>query len=76
MEKIKNFQQEPDETLYQAWERFKKLLMKCPQHYLNEMLEMLKRPSKKWQNTLKNGTMEHLKEEVLRLLTDLLQYKH
>ncbi|GJS21834.1 hypothetical protein Tco_0450466 [Tanacetum coccineum] len=26
--------------------------------------------------TLKNGTMEHLKEEVLRLLTDWLLYKH
>ncbi|GKD61571.1 hypothetical protein Tco_1299080 [Tanacetum coccineum] len=33
MEEINNFQQEPDETLYQAWERFKELLMKCPQHY-------------------------------------------
>ncbi|GKG03619.1 hypothetical protein Tco_0311255, partial [Tanacetum coccineum] len=30
MEEINNFQQELDETLYQAWERFKKLLMKCP----------------------------------------------
>ncbi|GJZ60232.1 reverse transcriptase domain-containing protein [Tanacetum coccineum] len=39
MEEIKNFQQEPDETLYQAWERFKELLMKCPQHYLTEMQE-------------------------------------
>nr|GEW16141.1 hypothetical protein [Tanacetum cinerariifolium] len=34
MDKINNFQQEPDENLYQAWERFKELLMKCPQHYL------------------------------------------
>ncbi|GKC59381.1 hypothetical protein Tco_1086979 [Tanacetum coccineum] len=37
MEEINNFQQEPDETLYQACERFKELLMKCPQHYLTEM---------------------------------------
>ncbi|GJS47021.1 zinc finger, CCHC-type containing protein [Tanacetum coccineum] len=37
MEEINNFQQEPDENLYQAWERFKELLMKCPQHYLTEM---------------------------------------
>ncbi|GKC48853.1 hypothetical protein Tco_1071598 [Tanacetum coccineum] len=37
MEEINNFQQEPDETLYQVWERFKELLMKCPQHYLTEM---------------------------------------
>ncbi|GJV93849.1 putative ribonuclease H-like domain-containing protein [Tanacetum coccineum] len=41
MEKINNFQQEPDETLYQAWERFKELLMKCPQHYLTEMPEII-----------------------------------
>ncbi|GKB72730.1 putative reverse transcriptase domain-containing protein [Tanacetum coccineum] len=37
MEEINNFQQEPNETLYQAWERFKELMMKCPQHYLREM---------------------------------------
>nr|GFD33882.1 hypothetical protein [Tanacetum cinerariifolium] len=29
MEEINNFQPEPDENLYQAWERFKELLMKC-----------------------------------------------
>ncbi|GJR52646.1 uncharacterized mitochondrial protein-like protein [Tanacetum coccineum] len=57
MEEINNFQQEPDKNLYQAWERFKELLMKCPQHYLTEMRRW---PSKKWLNTLKNGTMEHL----------------
>ncbi|GJY36775.1 hypothetical protein Tco_0422153 [Tanacetum coccineum] len=39
MEEINNFQQELDENLYQAWERFKELLMKCPQHYLTEMQE-------------------------------------
>ncbi|GJS56152.1 retrovirus-related pol polyprotein from transposon TNT 1-94, partial [Tanacetum coccineum] len=33
--------QEPDETLYQAWEHFKELLMKCPQHYLTEMQEVI-----------------------------------
>ncbi|GJW37185.1 hypothetical protein Tco_0060105 [Tanacetum coccineum] len=70
MEEINNFQQEPDENLYQAWERFKELLIKCPQHYLTEMQETPKQQSKKWLNTLKNGTMEHLEEEVRRLLTD------
>ncbi|GKA91823.1 ribonuclease H-like domain-containing protein [Tanacetum coccineum] len=39
MEEINNFQQEPDENLYQAWERFKELLIKYPQHYLTEMQE-------------------------------------
>ncbi|GKA60735.1 hypothetical protein Tco_0760142 [Tanacetum coccineum] len=34
-------QQESDETFFQAWERFKELLMKCPQHYLTEMHEVI-----------------------------------
>ncbi|GJZ84225.1 hypothetical protein Tco_0649564 [Tanacetum coccineum] len=41
MKEINNIQQEPDETLYQAWERFKELLMKFPQHYLTEMQEVI-----------------------------------
>nr|GEU43986.1 zf-CCHC domain-containing protein/DUF4219 domain-containing protein/UBN2 domain-containing protein [Tanacetum cinerariifolium] len=41
IKEINNFQQEPDETLYQAWERFKELLMKCHQHYLTEMQEVI-----------------------------------
>nr|GEU44318.1 hypothetical protein [Tanacetum cinerariifolium] len=41
MKEINNFQQESDETLYQAWEHFKELLMKCPQHYLTEMHEVI-----------------------------------
>ncbi|GJW70724.1 hypothetical protein Tco_0127641 [Tanacetum coccineum] len=41
MEEINNFQQESDENLYQAWERFKELLIKCPQHYLTEMEEVV-----------------------------------
>ncbi|GKB25571.1 reverse transcriptase domain-containing protein [Tanacetum coccineum] len=72
IEEINNFQQEPDESLFRAWERFKELLIKCPQHYLTDMQE----PSKKWLNTLRNDTMEHLQElEVLKLLTGLLLSK-
>ncbi|GJR69340.1 putative reverse transcriptase domain-containing protein [Tanacetum coccineum] len=41
MEEINNFQQEPDETFFQACERFKKLLMKYPQHYLTKMQEVI-----------------------------------
>ncbi|GJU14387.1 hypothetical protein Tco_1142353 [Tanacetum coccineum] len=41
MEEINNFQQEPDENLYQAWEQFKELLMKCPQHYLTKMQKVV-----------------------------------
>nr|GEX19115.1 hypothetical protein [Tanacetum cinerariifolium] len=34
-----NFQQDPDETLYQAWEQFKELLLRCPKYYLIDMQE-------------------------------------
>ncbi|GJW62437.1 hypothetical protein Tco_0111772 [Tanacetum coccineum] len=47
MEEINNFQQEPDETIFQAWERFKELLMKCPQHYLTEMQENQQKDTRK-----------------------------
>ncbi|GKF95208.1 retrovirus-related pol polyprotein from transposon TNT 1-94, partial [Tanacetum coccineum] len=39
IEEINNFNQEPDESLLRAWERFKELWMKCPQHYLTGMHE-------------------------------------
>ncbi|GKB79259.1 putative reverse transcriptase domain-containing protein [Tanacetum coccineum] len=65
MEEINNFQQEPDETLYQAWERFKELLMKCPQYYLTEMQETaadaktviqeMAEYSQKWHNRTSRG---------------------
>ncbi|GJR70134.1 hypothetical protein Tco_0016199 [Tanacetum coccineum] len=41
MEEINNFQQKPYESLFRAWERFKELLMKCPQHYLTDMQEVI-----------------------------------
>ncbi|GJX98202.1 retrovirus-related pol polyprotein from transposon TNT 1-94 [Tanacetum coccineum] len=40
-EEINNFQQEPDESLFHAWERFNELLMKCLQHYLTDMQEVI-----------------------------------
>ncbi|GJU73556.1 hypothetical protein Tco_1264961 [Tanacetum coccineum] len=41
IKEINNFQQEPDKNLYQAYERFKELLMKCPQHNLTKMQEVI-----------------------------------
>ncbi|GKA14562.1 hypothetical protein Tco_0694208 [Tanacetum coccineum] len=35
LEEIRNFKQDMNETLYQAWERYNDLLFKCPQHDLN-----------------------------------------
>ncbi|GJW04245.1 hypothetical protein Tco_1563101, partial [Tanacetum coccineum] len=40
IEEINNFHQESDVNLYRAWERFKEILMKCPQHYLMDMQEV------------------------------------
>ncbi|GKC54822.1 gypsy/ty3 retroelement polyprotein [Tanacetum coccineum] len=41
IEEINNFKQEPDESLFRAWERFKKVMMKCPQHYLTDIQEVI-----------------------------------
>ncbi|GJY28793.1 MAK10-like protein [Tanacetum coccineum] len=77
--------------------RFKELLMKCPQHYLTEMHEVIlfyngldvptrqildsrgavptktaadaKKSIQEMAKYSQNGTMEHLEEELLRLLT-------
>ncbi|GJW35189.1 hypothetical protein Tco_0058109 [Tanacetum coccineum] len=38
---ITTWEEEPDESLFRAWERFKELLMKCPQHYLTSMQEVI-----------------------------------
>ncbi|GJS52922.1 hypothetical protein Tco_0626284 [Tanacetum coccineum] len=35
LEEIRNFKQEGDETLYQAWERYNDQLYKCPTHDIN-----------------------------------------
>ncbi|GKD26748.1 hypothetical protein Tco_1232962 [Tanacetum coccineum] len=104
MEDINNFQQEPNETLYQACERFKELLMKCPQHNLTEMQEVIlfyngfeiltrqildskgaiptktaadaKVAIQEMAKYSQNGTMEHIRQEVLKLLMDWLLSKH
>ncbi|GJU91367.1 retrotransposon protein [Tanacetum coccineum] len=44
MEEINNFQQEPDESLFRAWERFKELLMKSQ---LNNLRREIKKVNKK-----------------------------
>ncbi|GKA20618.1 retrovirus-related pol polyprotein from transposon TNT 1-94, partial [Tanacetum coccineum] len=41
MEEINNFQQDPYETIFQAYEPFKEILLRCPQHYLTNMQEVI-----------------------------------
>ncbi|GJR12960.1 hypothetical protein Tco_0795612 [Tanacetum coccineum] len=38
---ITTWEQELGESLFRAWERFKELLMKCSQHYLTDMQEVI-----------------------------------
>nr|GEW04800.1 hypothetical protein [Tanacetum cinerariifolium] len=64
-EEINNFQQEPDETLYQAWERFKEFLMNCRQHYLTKVaIQDMAEYSHKWHNgtsKARNRIVKYLK---------------
>ncbi|GJZ99900.1 hypothetical protein Tco_0672451 [Tanacetum coccineum] len=48
LEKIRNFKQEEDETLYQAWERYNDLLYKCPTHDINSHQKTMADHSQKW----------------------------
>ncbi|GJW28267.1 homeodomain-like protein [Tanacetum coccineum] len=68
MEEINNFQQEPDETLFQAWERFKELLMKCPQHYLTKMQMELDLKARLMRETLElNRSLNSFLEDYIEL---------
>ncbi|GJZ45371.1 pyruvate dehydrogenase (acetyl-transferring) kinase, mitochondrial [Tanacetum coccineum] len=67
MEEINKFQQEPDETLFQAWERFKELLMKGAiptkttedaKKAIQEMAEY----SQKWHNGTLRGRRREIKK--------------
>ncbi|GJR57868.1 hypothetical protein Tco_1500030 [Tanacetum coccineum] len=81
MKEINNFQQDPYETLYQAWERFKELLMKCPQHYLTEMQETttdvktaiqeMVEYSQKWHNRTSRGRSTETSDKLAAIQTQL-----
>ncbi|GJS80962.1 hypothetical protein Tco_0747503 [Tanacetum coccineum] len=48
LEDIRNFKQEGDETLYQAWERYNDLLYKCLTHDINSHQKTRADHSQKW----------------------------
>ncbi|GKE69199.1 retrovirus-related pol polyprotein from transposon TNT 1-94 [Tanacetum coccineum] len=73
MEEINNFQQELDETLFQACERFKELLMKCPQHYLTEMSEMAEY-SQKWHNGTSKTRSTETSDGLAAIQADNIKY--
>ncbi|GJX62859.1 hypothetical protein Tco_0295759 [Tanacetum coccineum] len=59
MKEINNFQQESNETFFQACERFKELLMKCPQHYLTKMQEIAEDAKKAIQEMAEYSQKRH-----------------
>ncbi|GJT26396.1 hypothetical protein Tco_0906671 [Tanacetum coccineum] len=48
LKEIRNFKQEGDETLYQAWEWYNDLLYKCPTHDINSHQKTMVDHSQKW----------------------------
>ncbi|GJY26328.1 reverse transcriptase domain-containing protein [Tanacetum coccineum] len=75
MEEINNFQQEPGENLYQAWERFKELLMKCPQCHLTKMQEDVNNAKDPITPKIAHSKRKEkiLKKLITRNLVDLFQ---
>ncbi|GJR22441.1 protein kinase-like domain, concanavalin A-like lectin/glucanase domain protein [Tanacetum coccineum] len=52
LEEIRNFKQERDETLYQAWEWYNDLLYKCPTHDINNHQKIMADHSQKWHDAV------------------------
>ncbi|GJX35428.1 putative reverse transcriptase domain-containing protein [Tanacetum coccineum] len=68
---INNFKQEPDENLYQAWEQFKELLMKCPQYYLTEMQETVADAKERGFGSLPSSTEVNLRYQFKSISTTI-----
>ncbi|GJY93680.1 hypothetical protein Tco_0509462 [Tanacetum coccineum] len=58
LEETRNFKQEGDETLYQAWERYNDLLYKCPTHDINSHQKTMADHSQKWHDGTSNRNIE------------------
>ncbi|GJZ80334.1 protein kinase-like domain, concanavalin A-like lectin/glucanase domain protein [Tanacetum coccineum] len=58
LEEIRNFKQEGDKTLYQAWERYNDLLYKCPTHDINNHQKTMADHSQKWHDGSSSRNIE------------------
>ncbi|GJW47842.1 hypothetical protein Tco_0079488 [Tanacetum coccineum] len=58
LEEIRNFKQEGDKTLYQAWERYNDLLYKCPTHDINSHQKTMADHSQKWHDGSSSRNMK------------------
>ena len=80
---IYQFQKKPNETLYDAWNRFCKLLRKCPQHGLSTMqkVTIFYRGSdvatrEKIDNAAGGSIMKKNEVDAHQVLVDLAQHAH
>ena len=82
---ITEFRKEEDESLYEAWERYKILFQKCPMHRLNEWTQVsifynvMNSHTRTMINASANGTLlERPANERLQLLDRLAKndYQH
>ncbi|GJW54963.1 hypothetical protein Tco_0099048 [Tanacetum coccineum] len=58
LREIRNFKQEGDETLYQAWEWYNDLLYKCPTHDINNHQKTMADHSQKWHDGLSSRNIK------------------
>nr|GEW06721.1 hypothetical protein [Tanacetum cinerariifolium]GFA41036.1 hypothetical protein [Tanacetum cinerariifolium] len=68
MEEINNFHQEPDETLYQEWERFKKTLNELPSTLFNGNAREY---SQKWYNRTSRTRSTETSDELAAIQAQL-----
>ena len=71
--KIVTFKQGEEESLYNAWERYKKLLKRCPMHGIHQITQMDIFFHAMNYSSKVQPSMEHLRERVLKRPTSLLK---
>ncbi|GJW66899.1 protein kinase-like domain, concanavalin A-like lectin/glucanase domain protein [Tanacetum coccineum] len=59
LEEIRNFKQEGDETLCQAWERYNDMLYKCPTHGIDSHQKTMVDYSQKWHNSSSSRNIDN-----------------
>ncbi|GJV95567.1 zinc knuckle CX2CX4HX4C containing protein [Tanacetum coccineum] len=73
LEEIRNFKQEGDETLYQAWEWYNDLLYKCPTHDINNHQKTMADHSQKWHDGSSSRSIEGSSSEGITAIVNKLE---
>ncbi|GJU56856.1 protein kinase-like domain, concanavalin A-like lectin/glucanase domain protein [Tanacetum coccineum] len=73
LEEIRNFKQEGDETLYQAWEQYNDLLYKCATHDINNHQKTMADHSQKWRDGSSSRSIEGSSSEGIASIINKLE---